>query len=705
MAVTVPTYDRPQVQSRPMPAPELNLIAPDNSPIAQGLQSFQRGAQILADKEREKADTALLMDQERELTEWKLNRMFAPETGVYSIKGRNALDITNQVIPEYDKKVEELSGKLKSESQRARWKAITGQQRNSLSSELNRYEYGERESWYDETNKAQLATTFEAAKAYAADPQQVAYNINKVNVLVAANGQRKGLPAEAIEQQRVAATSALNVGVIGQLAATDPYRAQQYFVGTADSMTADDQAKINKLLGVSVRKRMADEIATGLWRSGSAGESGLTAAVIQAESGGDPAAVSPKGARGLMQLMPGTAKEMADELGIPFDASRLTADPNYNMVLGKAYLGKMLKRYDGNETLAVAAYNAGPGAVDGWLKDIGDPRRGGISQAEWIGRIPYAETREYTAKVIDATSPRAPASVKYSEALKAVNQIKDPELRELAKDRLDDFKAVQAAEQTALYDQAAQVVNEQGFNSLTPDMVDALPADELSKLRKLDRQRREGVEPVTDISKLEELLSMPSAQLGRLSLERDVRPYLDNSDFNTVRSAWTKAREGDGTVQGIAKAEFETMTRYMTMAGIQTGAGKDAKTPENLKLQEQFKSALQSRKDSFRMSTGKEPSLQEVEELAGQLLLDVRLSGTGWWGSEFGADKKTMWEVSPEKLRESYLSRGDMTVDKIPASERREIVNLLRATGQSASSENIVALYLNRLSDLGVSIR
>lgn len=126
----------------------------------------------------------------------------------------------------------------------------------------------------------------------------------------------------------------------------------------------------------------------------------LVERVIKHESAGQVAAVSNKGARGLMQLMPETAREMADELGLEYSEGRLTSDADYNKRLGSAYLSKMLKRYDGAVALAVAAYNAGPGCIDQWLKSIGDPRQGGLSVEQWVERIPFRETRQYTRSIL-----------------------------------------------------------------------------------------------------------------------------------------------------------------------------------------------------------------------------------------------------------------------------------------------------------------
>jgi soluble lytic murein transglycosylase len=127
-------------------------------------------------------------------------------------------------------------------------------------------------------------------------------------------------------------------------------------------------------------------------------------AIIRQESAFDMNAQSHAGALGLMQLMPATARETAGKIGIPYSQSRLTSDPYYNMQLGSYYINQMLDQFGGNRTLAIAAYNAGPGRVSGWLKEFGDPRDPNIDEADWIETIPIYETRNYVHRVTEAVN-------------------------------------------------------------------------------------------------------------------------------------------------------------------------------------------------------------------------------------------------------------------------------------------------------------
>jgi soluble lytic murein transglycosylase len=127
-------------------------------------------------------------------------------------------------------------------------------------------------------------------------------------------------------------------------------------------------------------------------------ESGVPAdllrAMVAAESGGDPAARSRAGARGLMQLLPSTAREQAERLHEPWRGDDALDDPAWNVRLGAGYLAWLLARFDGQVDFAIAAYNAGPEPVKRWRRRAVD-----VSAADVVLREGYDETRRYFARV------------------------------------------------------------------------------------------------------------------------------------------------------------------------------------------------------------------------------------------------------------------------------------------------------------------
>ncbi|MEK6215937.1 MAG: lytic transglycosylase domain-containing protein, partial [Boseongicola sp.] len=128
----------------------------------------------------------------------------------------------------------------------------------------------------------------------------------------------------------------------------------------------------------------------------------LALAIARRESEFDPAVMSGVGARGLMQVMPATAKAVAKFLEIPYSRERLIADPAYNVRIGTAYLDELMSLFNGNIVMVSAGYNAGPGRPIRWMDQLGDPRRGAADIIDWIEHIPFDETRNYVMRVAES---------------------------------------------------------------------------------------------------------------------------------------------------------------------------------------------------------------------------------------------------------------------------------------------------------------
>jgi soluble lytic murein transglycosylase len=127
----------------------------------------------------------------------------------------------------------------------------------------------------------------------------------------------------------------------------------------------------------------------------------LVHGITRQESSFDRAAMSGVGARGMMQLMPGTAREESGKINVGYDLARLTSDPAYNVMLGSSYFQRLVDQWGGNYVLAVASYNAGAGNVRKWVRAYGDPRSANVDTLRWIEQIPFAETKGYVQRVME----------------------------------------------------------------------------------------------------------------------------------------------------------------------------------------------------------------------------------------------------------------------------------------------------------------
>ena len=152
-------------------------------------------------------------------------------------------------------------------------------------------------------------------------------------------------------------------------------------------------------------------------------EKELALAIARRESEFDFGVKSGAGAEGLMQLMPGTARDVARDLGLAHSRAKVLSDWRYNTTLGSEYLAQLVKRFDGNVIMVSAGYNAGPGRPLRWMQTYGDPRKPGMDMVDWIEHIPFRETRNYVMRVAEslpvyrARLGKDPLPVPFSEEL------------------------------------------------------------------------------------------------------------------------------------------------------------------------------------------------------------------------------------------------------------------------------------------------
>jgi soluble lytic murein transglycosylase len=129
-------------------------------------------------------------------------------------------------------------------------------------------------------------------------------------------------------------------------------------------------------------------------------ETAVILGIARQESEFNVTTMSGAGARGILQVMPGTARHICREYGIRCDIPRLNKDAAYNTMFGSAYISDRVDEFAGSYILAIAGYNAGPGRAREWIEEFGDPRDPRVDPIDWIHRIPIQETREYVQRVL-----------------------------------------------------------------------------------------------------------------------------------------------------------------------------------------------------------------------------------------------------------------------------------------------------------------
>jgi soluble lytic murein transglycosylase len=257
--------------------------------------------------------------------------------------------------------------------------------------------YFQRAAAYPELFYGQLALE-RLGRSVTPPPQAMPQYTTTAAQRAAFNADRLVQAVKILGQQRQSTEQALFVKALAESLDTDSER--NLAVELGQQIGRQDLpvwvARMARVKGSMFYVRQAyptlPSVSSNIWS--------LAHGISRQESSFDPYAVSHAGARGMMQLMTGTAREQAGKMGISYDGYRLISDPNYNVTLGSAYFQRMLNIWNGSVPLAVASYNAGSGNVGKWVRRYGDPRSQ-VDMLKWIEAIPYVETKAYVQRVIE----------------------------------------------------------------------------------------------------------------------------------------------------------------------------------------------------------------------------------------------------------------------------------------------------------------
>ena len=240
---TVPQYRR-QVQQAAIPVPRAQAQIVDTQGLERGLSQAARAATDIMEEQQQRADTTTLIEADNKLTEWQNNAFYNKETGVYTRKGKNALDVTNQTLGEFEKFQQEIGSSLTNDRQRARFNQIVQSRKGSMSQDLNRYEYGQHQQYMNDTDSASIKLSQDSAVLNYADPDRVSYFRQKAMDVVTSQAERNGWSPEVLEASKQKVTSGMYSDVLKRQASDDPYKAQAALKTYSKYLTADDLTQV-----------------------------------------------------------------------------------------------------------------------------------------------------------------------------------------------------------------------------------------------------------------------------------------------------------------------------------------------------------------------------------------------------------------------------------------------------------------------------
>ncbi|ALQ01492.1 transglycosylase SLT domain-containing protein [Pseudomonas brassicacearum] len=650
----------------------------------------------LVDQAIQRDDTANVMQAEQKLSEWKLGAMFDPDKGVYAKSGRDALGVSTTTLPEFEKQVEQIGKGLTTEAQRARWQTITSSQRNSLSSELSRYELGQREKYHNDVADGQRQSAIQGAAMYAGDPDQVAYYQGKLLTVEGYEAKRKGLPPELVEQKILSAKTKLNAAVIEQLATRDPIKASEYFTANAINMTPDAQLEAAKLLKPLVDRQVGVNVGAKAVEVLSSQDNRVFSSILQAESGGkqfdrngEPM-TSSRGAIGTAQIMPSTGPEAAKLAGVEWDENRFRNDADYNRQLGQAYFQKLTDDFR-SPALAVAAYNAGPGMVNDWINGtnttgknesklkLGDPRTGEVSQTEFLDRIPFKETREYTQKVLGkALQAQEPSFGEVAQAIDSRDDLTADQKSialKAAKDRID-WQAEQRKQQDAQNLESAwdTVLQGNSWDSIPAATWAALPAEGRKQIMNYKPGRPTDQEVYYRAR--DEIVN--GNEMNLLAM----RGKLSDTDFQELTKLQQDRREKGAEATASIGSNDDIFKEALRIAGIDPSAKAGKADAKSVAAARRY---VDTQIRALEQDQGKKATPDQVQKVVDRAFIQGDVPGSGLMG--LFSTKRRTFEREP----------GDQVIvrdiKQIPPDEHQQIVEALKRHGRVANDAEILKLF------------
>ncbi|ECS1106812.1 transglycosylase SLT domain-containing protein [Salmonella enterica] len=496
---TVPTVTGRQVESRGFQSPGFQAF--DQPNIGDAIVNAGGKAISVFGEAKQRANVALTQEATLKLNAVGSDLLNNPDSGFMNLQGKNAIGKGQEYVQQFNSQVQNIAENLPDEQARNAFLQQAQQQQIQFQMTAGRHEVAQVRQY----EAGMQEGTLRALSQQALSPGMFAPALFNARDSIIAYGKAHGQSDEEIESNFV------------------QWREQAANRASEAWYTPTYQ----QMMGPEGKIEVTD----------TSSESQLFSAMIWQESGGNQYGkdgsplVSPKGAVGVAQVMDDTGPEAARLAGVEWDRDKWLNDPRYNAKLGQAYFGAQMKKYDNNPVLAVAAYNAGPGAVDSWIERFGDPRTGAISNEQFAAAIPYDETRNYVAKVT-SSAPAIPGTATME------NLINQPFWNAMSPQN----KSAMMSKVAGMYDMQAAA----GRVSLQTRM-----QDDLAKL--------EAGKPVNPISEREWLAVMPlqASPAERIQMRESFQQYQQAMTLQPVYQTIVQgsAQQGIAAVQSMAPQE------------------------------------------------------------------------------------------------------------------------------------------------------
>ncbi|EAA7333970.1 TPA: transglycosylase SLT domain-containing protein [Salmonella enterica subsp. enterica serovar Johannesburg] len=512
---TVPTVTGRQVESRGFQSPGFQAL--DQPNIGDAIVDAGSKAINVFGEAKQRANVALTQEATLQLNAVGNDLLNNPDSGFMNLQGKNAIGKGQEYVQQFDSQAQSIAASLPDEQARNAFLQQAQQQRIQFQTTAVRHEVGQVRQY----EAGMQEGTLRSLAQQAISPGLFVPALMNARNSIIAYGKAHGQSDEEIESNFV------------------QWREQAANRASEAWYTPTYQ----QIMGPEGKIEVTDTPS----------ESQLFSAMIWQESGGNQYGkdglplVSPKGAVGVAQVMEDTGPEAARLAGVPWDRDKWLNDTRYNAKLGQAYFGAQMKKYDNNPVLAVAAYNAGPGAVDGWIKQFGDPRTGAVSNEQFAAAIPYDETRNYVAKVT-GSAPAIPGTATMENL---INQpfwdAMSPQNKSAMMSKVAGMYDMQAAAgrvslQSRMQDDLAKLESGQKVNPISErEWLAVMPLQASPAERIQMRESFQQYQQAMTLQPVYQSIVQGSAQQGIAAVQSMV-PQEDDPDFKFKQSLYATAQ-------------------------------------------------------------------------------------------------------------------------------------------------------------------